>query len=288
MSTHTLERDGATLTYDVHGDLAEATADRPVLVLVGSPMDASGFATLRSHFTDRVVVTCDPRGTGRSALDESITATTPQDHAADLAAVLEALGVERVDVFASSGGAVNLLALVSAHPGLVRTLVAHEPPLAAFLPDRELWLAVNDQLGATYRREGFGPAMAAFIGYVSIQGPITAEHLAQPAPDPAVFGLSSDDDGTRRDPLFGLNNAACVPYEPDLGALRSAPTRVLVASGTESRQEFTGRAAAGLAEALGTELVMFPSHHAGFLGGEFGQQGEPEAFAARLREVLDS
>jgi hypothetical protein len=31
---------------------------------------------------------------------------------------------------------------------------------------------------------------------------------------------------------------------------------------------------------------MFPSHHGGFLGGEFGQRGEPEAFAAKLREVL--
>jgi len=34
--------------------------------------------------------------------------------------------------------------------------------------------------------------------------------------------------------------------------------------------------------------AVFPSHHGGFLGGEFGQSGEPEAFAARLREVLDS
>jgi hypothetical protein len=31
---------------------------------------------------------------------------------------------------------------------------------------------------------------------------------------------------------------------------------------------------------------MFPSHHGGFLGGEFGWPGQPEAFAARLREVL--
>lgn len=29
----------------------------------------------------------------------------------------------------------NALALVAAHPGDVRLLVAHEPPLVAFLPD---------------------------------------------------------------------------------------------------------------------------------------------------------
>ncbi|GAA4668533.1 alpha/beta hydrolase [Nocardioides nanhaiensis] len=287
--THTLERDGALLAYDVHDPAGPLAPDpgRPPLLLVGSPMSAEGFTSLRAHFPDRVVVTYDPRGAGRSTLDPAVTATTPQDHAADVAAVLDALGLAQVQAFGSSGGAVNLLALVTARPELVSTLVAHEPPMAAFLPDRELWLEVNTELGATYRREGFGPATAAFITYVSIQGPITAEHLAAPAPDPAAFGLGTDDDGTRRDPLFGLNNASCVPYEPDLEALRAAPTRVLVACGVESRQGFTGRAAAGLAEAMGSELVVFPSHHAGFLGGEFGQQGEPEAFAARLREVLE-
>lgn len=283
--TCTLERDGAVLTYDVH-EAATTAPGHPPLLLVGSPMSAEGFTTLRSHFTDRAVVTYDPRGAERSTLDAEITATSPQDHAADVAAVLDALGMQQVQAFASSGGAINLLALVAERPDLVITLVAHEPPLAAFLPDRELWLQVNTELGDTYQREGFGPAMAAFIAYVSIQGPITAEHLAAPAPDPATFGLGTDDDGSRRDPLFGLNNAGCVPYEPDVEALRSAPTRILPATGVESREEMTGRAAGGLADALGTDLLEFPSHHAGFLGGEFGQQGEPEAFAERLREVL--
>ena len=43
--------------------------------------------------------------------------------------------------------------------------------------------------------------------------------------------------------------------------------------------------AVAVAERLGTEIVIF-RHHAGFLGGKFGQRGEPEAFAATLREVL--
>jgi hypothetical protein len=32
--------------------------------------------------------------------------------------------------------------------------------------------------------------------------------------------------------------------------------------------------------------VIFPSDHGGFLGGEYGQTGQPDAFAAKLREVL--
>lgn len=286
-STHTLEREGATIAYDVH-EPTERGPGRPPLVLLGSPMGAEGFTTLRAHVADRLVVTYDPRGSGRSTLDPAITATTPEDHAADVAAVLDALGMQQVQAFASSGGAVNMLALVAARPELVSTLVAHEPPLAAFLPDRAQVLAVNADLGETYRREGLGPAMAKFIAFVQLQGPTPEDYLDRPAPDPAAFGMSSEDDGDRRDPLLGLNNAGCVPYEPDLEALRAADTRVLVASGVESREEFTGRAAAGLAEALGVELTLFPSHHAGFLGGEFGQRGEPEVFAARLREVLDA
>jgi hypothetical protein len=32
--------------------------------------------------------------------------------------------------------------------------------------------------------------------------------------------------------------------------------------------------------------VTFPSHHGGFLGGEYGWAGDPDAFAAKLRDVL--
>jgi hypothetical protein len=48
----------------------------------------------------------------------------------------------------------------------------------------------------------------------------------------------------------------------------------------------TWRTTAAAAEALGLPLAEFPSHHGGFMGGEFGYAGQPEAFAARLREVL--
>ncbi len=43
--------------------IADAT---PPLLLVGQPMDASGFAKLASNFPDRAVVTYDQRGLGRS------------------------------------------------------------------------------------------------------------------------------------------------------------------------------------------------------------------------------
>jgi hypothetical protein len=75
-------------------------------------------------------------------------------------------------------------------------------------------------------------------------------------------------------------------HDPDFDSLRDASTRLVVAAGAESEATFTYRAALAVAQRLGAEAVIFPSHHGGFLGGEFGQQGDPDAFAAALRRVL--
>ena len=282
-TTQTLEAPGATLTYDIRPN---DSSTEPILLLIGSPMGASGFGTLASHFADRTVVTYDPRGVERSVKADPATESTPQQHADDLHRIIAALGGGPVDLFASSGGAVNALALVAAHPEDVRTLVAHEPPTAAMVPDREFALAANKDIAETYQRSGFGPAMAKFIGAVSYDGPITADYLAQPAPDPAMFGLPAADDGTRTDPLLFQNIITCTHYEPDFDALRAASTRVVIAVGAESGKTLARRAGEAVAEKLGTDAVIFPSNHGGFMGGEYGQQGDPDGFAAKLREVL--
>ena len=87
-TTHTLEVDGAILTYDVR----EADGPAPVLLMIGSPMGAGGFATLPSHFTDRTVVTYDPRGVERSTKADPTSESTPEQHADDLHRIIEALG----------------------------------------------------------------------------------------------------------------------------------------------------------------------------------------------------
>lgn len=287
METHHIAVPGATLTYDVRGDLA--SGDVP-LVMIGSPMDASGFGSLASHFSDRVVVTLDPRNTGRSEREDATAAISAEEHAEDVHALVEALGGGPVDLFASSGGAVNALALVAAHPDDVRTLVAHEPPAAGVLPDRDMIVAICDDMVATYDAQGGGPAIARFIAFVMHRGPATPDYLQQPAPDPAAFGLPAEDDGSRDDPLMANLRGGGVDFTPDVVAIQAAPTRVVVGVGEESGGpddgEMAGRAAYAVAAALGQEAVVFPSGHGGFLGGEFGQTGKPEEFAVKLREVL--
>ncbi|WFE54511.1 alpha/beta hydrolase [Micromonospora sp. WMMD1155] len=287
MQTHTLAVPGADLAYDVRGPLPP-TGGRPVLLMIGQPMTAEGFSALAPHFTDRTVVTYDPRGLGRSVRTDGRIDHTPQQQAADLHLLVEALGAGPVDVFASSGGAVTALELVATYPGDVGTLVAHEPPINAVLPDAHAAERARAGFYDAYQAKGTGAGMAAFIAMTSWQGEFTDAYFAQPTPDPAMFGLSTDDDGTRDDPLLSKNSWAVTDYRPDAGLLAAAPTRIVIAVGEESAGTYTARTAHGLAALLGQQAVVFPSHHGGFLGGEFGYAGKPEEFAARLREVLDA
>ncbi|MGH3667630.1 MAG: alpha/beta fold hydrolase [Acidimicrobiia bacterium] len=248
--TNTLEVPGAVLTYDIR---TNGSGAKPVLIMIASPMGAAGFGTLSDYFTDRTVVTYDPRGAERSTLTDGAPESTPEVHADDLHKLIATLDAGSVDMFASSGGATNALALVAGHPEQVRTLVAHEPPLAQLLPDREEALAAIRDIDEIYQRDGLGPGMAKFIAIVMHKGPVPADFADQPAPDPSMFGLPTEDDGSRDDVLLGQNLVTNLQYQPDLVALSAAST----------------------------------SDHGGFLGGEYGQTGDPEAFASKLREVLD-
>jgi hypothetical protein len=86
--------------------------------------------------------------------------------------------------------------------------------------------------------------------------------------------------------------AASTRAAPDPAAsTRAAPdpaasTRAVLAAGAESGQQIALRAAAAVAERIGATPVTFPGGRAGFLGGEYGQTGEPAAFAETLHKVL--
>ncbi len=283
MTTHTVGTGDDTIHYDVHGDLATATPSAPALLAFANPMDAAAFGALAAQLSDRPVVTIDPRGAGRNP-----TGTAPMTaelHADDLHRVIDDLGVGPVDAFGSSGGAVCLLALLQAHPGDVRRAVVHEPPFVDVLSDGDLVLAACQDIRDTYQRDGGGPAMAKFMALVMEPEPLTADYLDRPAPDPAQFGMSSDDDGDRTDPLM-RNMPAVNAYVPDYDGLLALGDRVHIAVGVGSGHEVAARGSHGLAQRLGRDVTIFPSHHAGFTAAEGPYPGQPEAFAAKLREVL--
>jgi pimeloyl-ACP methyl ester carboxylesterase len=285
--THTLTTDEADIVYDVHGPLPTADG-RPPLFTIGQPMTASGFGTLASHFPDRTVITYDPRGLGRSTRRDGRVDNSPTVQARDVHAVIQALDAGPVEMFASSGGAVTSLALVSDYPDDVATLVAHEPPLIPVLPDSAAAERARAAVRDTYEAKGSNAGMAVFIAMTSWPGEFTDEYFAQPAPDPAAFGMPTEDDGSRDSPLLSDRSWAISSYRPDVNALLAAPTRVVIAVGEESWNTFTGRTSVATAELLGQRATVFPSHHGGFLSGESGYAGQPEAFARKLRDVLET
>lgn len=283
MSTHTLSLPGVEFVYDVLG----ADEGRP-LVMIGQPMTAEGFHALAEQLPERRVVLYDPRGLGRSVRSDGDDTSVPEIQAGDLHALVTELGGGPVDVFASSGGAVAGLAWVTAHPDDIATLVAHEPPLLGVLPDAEAAERGYDGFRAVYAERGWGAGMAAFIAYTSWPGEFTEEYLAQPAPDPAMFGMPTADDGSRDDPLLSDRSLAIVRYRPDLEALRAASTRVVLGLGEETGDTFTGRTTRALAAQLGADPVHFPGGHGGFAAEDAPWPGQAKAFAVRLREVLGS
>jgi pimeloyl-ACP methyl ester carboxylesterase len=286
MTTHKLVSTEADIVYDVHGPLPPADG-RPPLFMIGQPMAASGFSTLASYFPDRTVITYDPRGLGRSIRKDGRVDNAPTVQADDVHAVIEALGVGPVEMFASSGGAITALALVAAYPNDVTCLVAHEPPLMPVLPDAQAAERARTGVRDAYEAKGSGAGMAAFIAMTSWRGEFTDDYFARPAPDPAQYGMSTEDDGSRDDPLLSDRSWAVSSYRPDVDALAAAPTRIVIAVGEESTDTITGRSSVATAELLGQRATVFPSHHGGFMGSESGYPGQPEAFAQKLRDVLN-
>ena len=283
-TTRIIDVDGARLAFDV--------AERPgstkrALMLIGQPMAASGFMQLAGYFGDRTVITYDPRGAERSVKDDPMMEVGPDIHADDLHRVIQEAAGGPVDMFASSGGANNALALVAKYPTDVHTLVAHEPPLLSALPDAEQAMAVVQAIHATYERRGFGAGMAHFIAVTNQRGPFTAEFAAQPGPDPQMFGMPAQDDGNRSDALLGPSMVAITSYRPDWDALRAAPTRIVIAAGEASQGQMANRGAYAVAERLGLSPVVFPGGHGGFFNSEW-EPADPAAFAAKLRELLDT
>jgi hypothetical protein len=190
-----------------------------------------------------------------------------------------------VDAFGSSGGGMCGLHWVVAHPEDVRTFVPHEPPVITLLEDSQMAIKVQANIVDTYQREGFGPAMAKFIQLVKHRGLLPDDYLDRPAPEPAQFGLPSEDDGSRHDLLLS-GNLAMPPFEPDAKALRASSVRIVPAIGALGEGELGRRGGEAVARLLGVEPVIFPGDHTGFAANEWSPDNDPAAFAAKLREVL--
>jgi pimeloyl-ACP methyl ester carboxylesterase len=259
---------GARLYYEVSGS-------GPVLLMIhGAPADAEVFAPIVPLLAgDYTIVRYDTRGISRSSLDDPAAEIPVAVHADDAQRILAEFGEEPATVFGSSGGAVIGLALAERFPERVRTLVAHEPPLAELLPESDARRKGPQEIEATYRTEGIGPAMMQFIALAGGQGEQAPPSAA--TPEPAALARLQQN----LDMLFSHYLLPITTYEPDIAALQAGPAQIVVGVGESSAGDFPHDAALSLAERLGIEAVTFPGGHGGYT--EY-----PEAFTTQLRAAL--
>jgi len=255
---HSLEVPGARLYYERWGN-------GPLLVMVGSPMDSTKFAGLARVLADRyTVVTYDPRGIGNSSREDAASDLTPQQQADDVHRLLDALGSGPVDIFASSGGAVVGLALVTAHPDRVRTLVAHEPPLVDLLADRAHVHEQVQHIYDTYRTHGpeKAKAMHQYLVHAGTAGP-PAKRAEPPRREPSTE--ERDRSRAKIHVFYAHLLRPTTRYRPDIKKLCAAPTRIVIGRGATTHGQLANRAAVALATRLGVTPVEFPGDHLGFV-----------------------
>jgi pimeloyl-ACP methyl ester carboxylesterase len=262
MDMSSLDVPGARLYYETRGD-------GPLLFMIGSPMDSAGFAPLAEAMAaDYTVVTYDPRGIAHSTREDPDQGITPELQAGDVHRLIAALGGGPVDYLGSSGGAVVGLALVTAFPGDVRTLVAHEPPVIESLPDSDEVRGQIEEIYRTYRAEGGQAAMQLFLAHAGLGGMGGGD---APKWEPTPEQLARMDETNKV--FFEHLIRQTTGFVPDLDVLRESPTQIVVGAGAASQGQLANRCARALADQLGQDVVEFPGDHGGFLAHaqEFAQ-----------------
>lgn len=267
VTSGTLAVPGARLYYELRGS-------GPLVAIVGAPMHSAPFAPLADLLAaDHSVLTMDPRGHFGSVLEDPDADSSPRLRADDLAEVIRQVDAGPAAVLGSSGGAVTALALLQAHQGLVRTVIAHEPPLAQLLEDREQQSVATEDTIATYVG---GDTLGAVRKFLANAGLVMPEEVFL-----QVFGGEKSPDEAASERYFYLHELrSTAHWVPDLDALRATAARLVIGIGETSAGQFCDRTSRALAGELKVEPMMFPGGHGGFME-------DPAAFADRLREAID-
>ncbi|MER6950891.1 alpha/beta hydrolase [Nonomuraea sp. NPDC000554] len=264
---------GATLYYEVRG------SGPALLISQSGEGDANRSDDLVAQLvTDHTVITYDRRGLSRSVLDTPGGKASVAQHADDVHRLLAALTDEPVTMLGCSLGAVIGLHLAVAHPGLLTTLVAHEPVAPWLLPDDERARHVRElvEIQDVYEREGLAATFAQVARVLGIdphhqdtEPDLTAQPMTPRRAENFAFFVRNDFTAVVDD---ALDLAA-------VAALKDGGPRIVPAVGRATPHAvFDHRCAEELAALVGADLVEFP-------GGHNGNTTHPRAYAATLRAV---
>lgn len=250
----TLEVPGAKLNYQTVGS-------GPLLVLIpGARGDGTIYHPLSHALAPQFsVLTYDRRGYAGSSLDG------PQDYtcrletdADDVACLIQDAGAEPAIVFGSSSGAIVALDIVTRHPEVVGTLVAHEPPAMKLLPDSGRWLAFVNDIYETYRADGLQPAMGKFL--MSMMSESDREMLKQNAGQGDMARMARD---------FGYWFERELRQYPatdfDMAALQACAGHTMFIAGEDTADLLPHKIAVAFAQKLGVPLHVLPGGHIGYV-----------------------
>ncbi|MGA4846825.1 alpha/beta fold hydrolase [Streptomyces sp. G5(2025)] len=255
--TDSLRVNGATLHYEVRGSGPLA------LLIPGGTGGAAAFDGVVDHVAAaHTVVTYDPRGMSRSALDDPEAEQHVTEHADDALRLLDLLSPGApAKVFGTSSGAIVALHLLVTRPERVERVVAHEPPVVEVLPDAATHRAMLTRVRETFRAQGLMPAMAVFAAGLKKEGDSSGPESGLELPPQAAARAER----TMGDlPYFvGRIVPSFMAYAPDLHRLSSLSDRLVLARGRDSEGELPCRATAFLAGRLGVPLQRFPGGHVG-------------------------
>ncbi|MBM7080469.1 MULTISPECIES: alpha/beta fold hydrolase [Micromonospora] len=271
LRTGTLAVPGARLYHEVRGS-------GPLLLIGQSGEgDARRTTDLVAQLADAyTVVTYDRRGLSRSALTDPDRPVTLADHADDVHLLLTSLTDRPAAMLGCSLGASIGLRLAVRHPGLLHTLVAHEPVSPRLLPAAERARHERELLDVQrrYAARGLTEAMREIARVLGID-PTCQEAEPDLTPQPMTpRRIANFDTFIRRDFTAIVGDDLRPEDLPGCG------TRIVPAVGARTAPEvFDRRCADRLAELLGTTPVVFP-------GGHNGNTTHPRGYAATLREVL--
>jgi pimeloyl-ACP methyl ester carboxylesterase len=185
MAATTLERDGVAISYEVHG---KPSARTPLLLTHGySASSAMWRPNLAALAERRRVVTWDVRGHGRSGSPREPHLYSEEASVADMAAILDACGIERAAIGGLSLGGYLSLAFHLAHPKRVVALLLFDTGPGYRQDDaRARWNAFALSRAEAFERDG----LVSLPGSPEVVG---SEH------DPAGLALAARGILTQRD-----------------------------------------------------------------------------------------
>ncbi|WP_242342635.1 alpha/beta fold hydrolase [Anaeromyxobacter terrae] len=249
-------------------------AGEPVVLVHGSWGDHHGWDAVAPQLAERrAVVAYDRRGHGLSA---AARPATVHDHVADLAALVEALGLGPVHLLASSYGASIALRTAALHPERIRSLCAHEPPLMRLLDDHapsapalRAFREAYRRIEALLRAGRLSDAARTFVDEIAL-GPGTWDRLAPAGRETFI----------RNAPTFLAEIEDPDALAIDLRALRAFRGPVLLTQGDRSPPLF-----GPILDRLATALPQATRHTiAG--AGHVPHASHPRAYVERVEAFL--